>query len=164
LTEKEKVIFEIQQKLRNIYKGQGDDPAIIPDGIFSDETKRAVTDFQKSQNLTRTGKVDFATFEALKTENERVLFRESLPVQVMRIRNEDFPLSYGDENEFVEKLKIMLNLVADRHKNFSSLERNSIFDRDTEEQVRRWQAVTFTRETGVVDKETWNSLASYYLL
>lgn len=164
MTEKEKVIFEIQQKLRNISKGQSDAPAIIPDGIFSDETKKAVTDFQKSHNLNQTGRVDFATFEELKRENERVLFRESLPVQVMRIRNEDFPISYGDENEFVEKLKIMLNLVADRHKNFSSLERNSVFDRDTEDQVRKWQAVTFTRETGVVDKETWNSLAAYYLL
>ena len=164
MTEKEKVIFEIRQKLRNIYKGQGDDPAIIPDGIFSDETKRAVTDFQESQNLTRTGKVNFATFEALKKENDRVLSRERLPVQVMGIRKEDFPLSYGDENEFVEKLKIMLNLVADRHKNFRPLDKNSFFDRATEDQVRKWQTVVFTRETGVVDKETWDSLASYYLI
>lgn len=164
MTEKEKAVFEIQQYLRNIAKAGSDAPAIIPDGIFSEETAENVRAFQRAKGLAVTGRIDFETFEALRDESERVISEASLPVQVTGIGNEDLPLSYGDENELVEKLKIMLNFVADAYGNFSSLERNGIFDRDTEEAVRRWQAVIFEEETGKVDKITWNSLANYYLL
>ncbi len=164
MTEKERVIFEIQQYLRNIAKSESDAPAIIPDGIFSEETSEAVKAFQRKKGLGVTGKVDFVTFEALRDESERVVFEASLPVQVTAIGNEDLPLIFGDENELVEKLKIMLNAVSDACGNFPSLERDSVFDRDTEKAVRRWQAVIFEQETGEVDKITWNSLATYYLL
>ena len=164
LTEKERTIFEIQQYLRNIAKSESDEPAIIPDGIFSVETAEYVRNFQKSKGLNTTGRVDFATFEALRDENERVVFEASLPIQVMAIGNEDLPLSYGDENDFVQKLKMMLNFVADAYDNFPKLKRDSFFDEDTEEAVRRWQSVIFVPETGEVDKITWNSLATYYLI
>lgn len=164
MTEKEKVIFEIQQYLRNISKAESDAPAIIPDGIFSEETAEAIRAFQREKELTETGKVDFETFEALRNENGRVLFEASLPVQVMAIRNDDLPLSYGDENDFVEKLRIMLGSVADDYSGFPLVERGRKFDSDTERAVKRWQSVIFEDETGVVDKITWNSLATYYLI
>lgn len=164
MTEKEKVITEIQQILRRIAKSESDVPAIIPDGIYSEETSGAVRDFQRRYGLAVTGKVDYSTFEALVRENERLIFENSPPLQVLPIGNEDLPLSYGDENEAVEKLKIMLNALADKHGNFLPLVRNSLFDADTREMVRKWQSVIFTRETGEVDKETWNSLVSYYLI
>lgn len=164
MTEKEKVIFEIQQYLRNLAKSVSGEPAIIPDGIFSDETADEVRNFQMKNGLPVTGRVDFATFEALKKENARVLFEASLPLQVTGIGNEDLPLSYGDDSTFVETLKIMLNAVADRHGNFPALSRDSIFDTETQAAVRKWQEVVFVPITGEVDKVTWNSLAEYYLL
>lgn len=164
MTEKERVIFEIQQYLRNIAKAESDEPAVIPDGIFSEETAEYVRAFQKNKGLDVTGKVDFATFEALRDENERAIFEASLPIQVMAIGNEDLPLSYGDENDFVQKLKMMLDFVADAYGNFPKLKKDSFFDKDTEEAVRRWQSVIFVPETGEVDKITWNSLAAYYLI
>ncbi len=164
MTEKEKVIFEIQQILRNLSRSVSGEPVIIPDGIYSEETADEVRNFQRSRNLNVTGKVDYLTFEELKKENDRVLSEATLPLQVMKIKNEDLPLSYGDENKFVEKLKIMLNSVADKHGNFQSLTRDGFFDEETEDAVRRWQSVIFTEVTGEADKETWNSLASYYLL
>ena len=164
MTEKEKVIFEIQQILRNLSRSVSGEPVIIPDGIYSGETADEVRNFQRSRNLNVTGKVDYLTFEELKKENDRVLSEATLPLQVMKIKNEDLPLSYGDENKFVEKLKIMLNSVADKHGNFQSLTRDGFFDEETEDAVRRWQSVIFTEVTGEADKETWNSLASYYLL
>ncbi len=164
VTEKEKVIFEIQQYLRNIAKSQSDAPAIIPDGIFSEETRQQVKKFQESVGLKVTGTVDYATFSALVKENERVSFQFSEPVQVTAIGNEDLPLSYGDENRFVEVLKTMLNFVAQSYGNFNALERNAIFDRDTEREVKRWQSVIFVEENGRVDKLTWNTLADFYLI
>ena len=164
MTEKETVIAELQQYLRNIAKASSDAPAVIPDGIYSQETREAVADFQRRKGLSETGTVDFVTFEALVKENRRALEENRPPNQVAPITNGDLPLYYGMDNEFTEKLKIMLNSVADRHGNFNHLERNSFFDRETEAQVKRWQNVIFTEENGVVDKITWNSLSDYYLL
>ena len=79
MTEKEKVIYEIQQYLRNLAKSVSGDPAIIPDGIFSEETAVEVRNFQQKNSLPVTGKVDYVTFERLKNENARVLSEASLP-------------------------------------------------------------------------------------
>ena len=157
------MIAELQQYLRNIAKASSDAPATIPDGIYSEETRNEVAAFQQRSGLAETGEVDFFTFEALVKENRRVLEENSLPVQVAPIKNSDLPLYYGMENEFVEKLKIMLNSVADRHSNFNQLERNAVFDRETEDEVRRWQSVIYTTENGIADKFTWNTLSDYYL-
>lgn len=164
MTEKEKVIYEIQQYLRNISKSRSDEPAIIPDGIFSSETENSVRDFQGLMGLDVTGRVDYLTFDALVRENQRVIEEGKAPVQVMSIENSDLPLYYGKENEFVEKLRIMLDFVADKHSNFKHLERGKVFDRETESEVKRWQRVIAVADNGVVDKFTWNSLAEYYFL
>lgn len=164
MTEKEKVIYEIQQYLRNISKSRNDDSAIIPDGIYSAETADAVREFQRIMGLETSGRVDYPTFYALVKENQRGISENELPVQVMPIKNENLPLYYGMENEFVEKLRIMLDFAADKHRNLIPVGRGSNFDRNTEDAVRLWQKVVFAEENGVVDKYTWNTLAEYYLL
>ncbi len=164
MTEREVFIAEIQQYLRNIAKASSDVPAIIPDGIYSEETKEAIRGFQRSTGLAETGEVDFLTFDALVTENRRLLEERKQPNQVVSISNGDLPLYYGMENKLVEKLKAMLNLVADKHGNFNQLEGNALFDRDTENEVKRWQGVIFAEENGIVDKTTWNTLSDYFLL
>ncbi len=164
MTEREKVIAELQQYLRNIAKASSDGSAIIPDGIYSQETKEAVRAFQRQAGLEETGVTDYRTFDALVRENRKVIEESRLPNQVSPIGNSDLPLYYGMENEFVEKLKVMLNSVAQRHGNFNFLERDAVFDRETENEVQRWQSVIFTEENGVVDKLTWNTLSNYYLM
>lgn len=164
MTDKQKAITELQQWLRNIQKSTGDEPAIIPDGIFSKETSEFVKEFQQNKGLGETGVVDYLTWELIKQEDALVTARRQLPVQVAPITNEDLPLVKGMNNEFTQKLKIMLNSIAQRHANFSFLDTETEIDDATEEEIRRWQGVAFIDETGVVDKETWNSLADYYLL
>lgn len=163
LTEKDKVVFEIQQMLRNISKSKGASPSVIPDGIYSSQTEELVKAFQLSSGLPDTGRVDYHTFEALKKENARAVFKEKPPLQVIAIESEDLPLSLGDDNEFVRMLKIMLDSVALRHGNFERLEADSVFDRKTQNAVKQWQGIAFTEESGIADKVTWNSLASFYL-
>ena len=69
MTDKQRAIAELQQWLRNIMKNRSDEPAIIPDGIYSEETRLRVEEFQREKGLEVTGVVDFATWEAIKEEN-----------------------------------------------------------------------------------------------
>lgn len=72
MTEKQKVIKELQQYLRNIEKSISDEPALIPDGIFSSETAETVKRFQQSQGLTVNGIVDFETWERIVQESRLI--------------------------------------------------------------------------------------------
>lgn len=163
MTDKERAIGELQQWLRNILKSESDEPAIIPDGIFSQETRLEVEKFQRENGLEVTGVVDFATWEAIKESDRLVTAQRELPRQVAPISNDDLPLIRGMDNSFTDVLKVMLNHVAEIYVNFRFIEEEG-FGEDTEREIRRWQNVVFLEETGEVDKETWNSLAEFYIL
>ncbi|MGN0447589.1 MAG: peptidoglycan-binding protein [Acutalibacteraceae bacterium] len=162
MTEKETVIYELQQFLRNISRAFGEISLIIPDGIFSDSTETALKEFQKNESLPVTGKADFATWDRLREENKRAVFKGSEPNQVVYIKNEDLPLVLGMENNQVYTLKSMLKKAQSNFSNFLPAESNSIFDPITKENVIRWQKIAFLPPTGQVDKATWNSISDYH--
>lgn len=163
MKDKQKAIAELQQWLRNIQKRQSDDPAIIPDGVYSAETRAVVESFQRENNLPATGIVDLATWEALREADRLVTLERELPRQVTPITNNDLPLKRGMNNKFTDVLKLMLNHVAENYSNFEFVEEEG-FGEVTERGVRLWQNIVLLAETGEVDKQTWNSLAEFYLL
>ena len=73
MADKETAITELQQWLRNINKSKNDGPAIIPDGLFSAETRLAVEAFQLEKGLPVTGVADYFTWEAIKKESRSPL-------------------------------------------------------------------------------------------
>lgn len=157
-------VFEMQSYLRNIGRVDNDISRVVPDGIFASETTAAVKSFQNKYGLEETGTVDFETWEMLKTKNSEAVFTASEPVQIVRITKEDLPLAIGMDNTLVYTLHLMLNAVAAQYDNFTLLPMQSIFDENTEREVKRWQRVISHSESGQVDKATWNNLAEFYLL
>ena len=85
-------------------------------------------------------------------------------MQIARITNDDLPLVIGMDNTQVYTLHLMLNNVASRYDNFTPLPLQSLFDENTQREVKRWQRVISHTESGEVDKVTWNNLAEFYLL
>lgn len=157
-------VFEIQSYLRNIGRLDSDIARVMPDGIFATETTDAVKSFQRKYGLQETGVVDFDTWERIKNKNSEAVFTVSEPIQIVRITDEDLPLVKGMDNTLVYTLHLMLNKVAAHYENFTSLPLQSLFDENTEREVRRWQRVISVEENGQVDKFTWNNLAEFYLL
>lgn len=163
MTEKQRAIRELQQRLRNIQKSGSDAAAVIPDGIYSAETRAYVESFQRENGLPVTGVVDLVTWEAIR-EADRLVTRRSLtPIQVAPISNEDFPLAFGDDNKFTDTVRLMLNHLAEKYRSFDFVDEGA-FGEAMREGVIRWQRVTFLSPTGEVDRETWDSLAEFYLL
>lgn len=157
-------VFEAQNYLRNIGRLDSDISRVIPDGFFGEETTAAVRSFQRKYGLNETGIIDFETWESIKNKNSEAVFIASEPIQIVRITNGDLPLVKGMDNTLVYTLHLMLNFLAERYKNFTSLSLQSFFDENTEREVKRFQRVISREETGQVDKATWNNLASFYLL
>lgn len=157
-------VFEAQSYLRNISRLDSDISSVVPDGIFAKETTDAVKSFQRKYGIAETGAIDFETWELIKDKNSEAVFTASEPIQIVRITNDDLPLVNGMDNELIYTLHLMLSRVADQYDNFTSLPLQSLFDDNTEREVRRWQRVIAVEETGQVDKVTWNNLAEFYLL
>ena len=157
-------VFEIQSYLRNIGRSDSDISTVVPDGIFGEETTAAVRSFQKKFGLAETGTVNYETWESIKNKSSEAVFEASEPAQVVPIKSSDLPLVTGTDNSLVYTLHLMLNSLATRFDNFTVLPVQSVFDTDTERQVRLWQRVAALEETGQVDKETWNKLAAMYLI
>lgn len=164
ITQEQLVIFQAQEYLRNSARLYGDISMVYPDGIYGEETVKAVTDFQRKHNIAQTGLIDFETWEKLVQENEKAVFMASEPIQTAKISKEDLPLTLGMENSLVYTLKLMLNSVAQAYEGFEVLPLSNSFGSDTQEQVRLWQKVVSAEQTGVVDKFTWNTLSEFYLL
>ena len=157
-------VFEAQSYLRNIGRLDSDISPVVPDGIFAAETTAAVKSFQKKYDLPETGTINYETWELIKSKNSEAVFIASEPVQIVRITNDDLPLVIGTDNTLVYNLHLMLNNVAERYDNFTPLPLQSLFDENTEREVKRWQRVISHTESGQVDKTTWNYLAEFYLL
>lgn len=157
-------VFEAQSYLRNIGRLDSDISRVVPDGIFATETTEAVKSFQRKYNLPETGIIDFELWELIKSKNSEAVFIASEPIQIAPITNADLPLTIGTDNTLVYTLHLMLNNVASRYDNFTPLPLQSLFDENTEREVKRWQRVISHTESGEVDKVTWNYLAEFYLL
>ena len=157
-------VFEVQSYLRNISRLDGDISPVVPDGIFATETTEAVKSFQRKYSLKETGVINYETWELIKNKNSEAVFIASEPLQIVKITNEDLPLVKGMDNTLVYTLHLMLNNVAGRYENFTPLPLQSLFDDNTEREVRRFQRVISHTESGQVDKVTWNNLAEFYLL
>ena len=157
-------VFEVQSYLRNIGRLDSDISRVVPDGIFAAETTDAVKSFQRKHGLEETGIINFETWELIKSKNSEAVFTASEPIQIVRITNEDLPLKKGMDNNLVYTLHLMLNNVSSRYDNFTPLPLQSLFDENTEREVRRWQRVISHTESGQVDKVTWNNLVEFYLL
>lgn len=164
MTDRENAIYELQQYLRNISRNISDEPAVIPDGVYSEETKKTVEELQRREGLTVTGVVDFETWEIIRRLNDRAVYENTLPVQVAPVKNEDLPLRRGDRGSFVKTLKQMLDKVAEGYANFNKTTEDDVFDGLTEREVLRWQETAFLPLSGEADRETWDSLAGFYLL
>ena len=157
-------VYEVQSYLRNIGRLDSDISRVVPDGIFAEEATEAVKSFQKKYGLNETGIIDYELWELIKEKNSEAVFIASEPNQIVAITNEDLPLKKGMDNSLVYTLHLMLNNASKRYENFTPLPLQSLFDEDTEREVRRWQRVISHTESGEVDKVTWNNLAEFYLL
>ena len=157
-------VFEVQGYLRNIARLDSDISPVVPDGIFATETTEAVKSFQKKYDLPETGTIDFETWEMIKNKNSEAIFTASEPIQIAPITNADLPLTIGTDSTLVYTLHLMLNSLASRYDNFTPLPLQSLFDENTEREVKRWQRVISHTQSGQVDKVTWNNLAEVYLL
>ena len=127
----------------------GDIPRVAIDGIYGEETREAVREFQKIYGLYESGTVDRETFDLLNEMYLDVLLREEASNAVLV--TDPFPLSLGSQGNEVLILNVMLLELEKTYRDIGSVKKSSYYSTETENAVTNLQRIFRVRENGVVD-------------
>ena len=157
-------IKNLQRYLRKLSYEEDSIPAPPIDGVFASDTQNALRAFQTLNGLEATGIADQITWELLYTAYRSALSRTSPSRTVALFPREpdDYALSLGDEGIEVRVLQHMLSELSFDYSELDRLDVNGRFDAPTEAATLAFQRRHVLRETGKVDKATWNSIADLY--
>lgn len=133
-------------------------PAVVPSDVYTPETAIAVRAFQEAYGLPVTGEINTATWYAIVQAYHELT---DTPVPLVVFPPGQFILQRGDSGELVYFVQIMLGLLAKRYANLPAVTPTGEYDDATEKAVRMFQEVSQLPPTGVVDRNTWNHLASF---
>ena len=155
-------VREAQRFLRTISKYNPNIPMTAADGTYGEDTRDAVTAFQRESGLPETGEIDSRTWDELyKLYKEAALFFAELESINPRAVSET-PLTIGSAGYPVYIIQVMLNTIAQFYDNLKGAAINGIYDSETAEEIRRIQVISGLPETGNLNHATWNALARIY--
>ena len=162
--ESESAVRDLQRYLRQLSYVDGRITPPPIDGIYGDETRSAVRDFQKTEGLPETGRVDTPTWELLFSRYEASLVREGAPVPlaVFPRLSKGYALRQGDESFLVRLLQYALSELSLLYKENERVPQSGVYDEATATAVRALQQRALLPETGEVDRATWDALAAIY--
>ena len=153
-------IKEIQKYLRYIAIHNGRN-GIIPDGIYSDETKDAVTEFQKNSGIFPTGEIDNETWNRIILEYNLIAPYYEKSVAVSPFRDNFAVIKKGDTGDIVYFIQIILNSIGEN--SIPVVIIDGFYGDETENAIKKYQSLRGIDPTGETDIFTWNMLAeSYY--
>lgn len=152
----------IQLMLKTIAFAEDSIPVVNPDGIFDSTTEQAVRSFQKEHGLPVTGVVDLGTFDAI--VNAFTLAEELLSPAVAPVVN--FPaqltIAPGQSHPHIYMVQAMFSAIHMAYPEFTPLTLTGQLDEATETDLRLLQKHAGLKETGQLNKVTWNRLALLY--
>ena len=133
------------------------------DGIFGQNTRASVEDFQTYAGLPVTGVVDAPTWNALYSTYRELL--ASLPEDYYSSSTVPYPgspLRVGSTGPYVRTMQAYLNRISDVYTDIPKLTVDGQFGNATRDAVRAFQRVFGIEPTGVVAAYTWDAITSAY--
>ena len=149
IDETENTIAIIQHYLLIISQKETSIPNIVVDGVYNEETRNGIRQFQINKGIDVTGKVNEQTFKLLVLESEAILNENNNRNNV--ISQEKFPLKLGDSGNDINILNTILRELADDYLDIIILPFGNFFSRETLNAVLVMQKIFRVKETGIVD-------------
>lgn len=156
------IISDIQRFLRQL---SYHNPEIIPvpiDGIWNSDTERALKSFQRKYELPPTGKADALTLDTLFNEYKRSVALHTTPEKLTVFSSN--PDGYILNTENIWEITILRHILAELARNYAFIDATdgSTYEPNVGINVALFQKQNGLPETSLVDKTTWDELASQY--
>ena len=117
---------------------------VYTDGVYGNETRKAVENFQTLSGIVATGKVDLVTFERL--------YSEYLSAKTSMKESEfGFPMKIGDLGRGVEELHLLLRELGEYYTELPRVMRSAYYSEQTRDAVNYMRGVFNLESTGEVD-------------
>ena len=157
-------IRSLQTMLRVIAEYDGSIPTVVPDGIYGQETVRAVTVFQQMNGLEPTGITDQNTWEAILAQYEDafISIHKAEPIEVVWDSNRIF--LPGDSSPYLYLAQSMLVYLSKLDNTITTAAHTGILDGQTEKSLQDFQRLNGLPITGHLDKKTWKYLSKQFTL
>ena len=151
-------VRSVQGRLRAISQNDGRIPSVFVDGIYGEETERAVRVFQETRGLPVTGAVDSETHEAIAKEYDLLVLEREVILGVPDFdRLAGGVISPGDRFDGVTALQLLLCSIAEQDDRFA-VTPDGFYGDETLDAVKFFQALRGKTQDGVVDRVLWNEL------
>ena len=153
-TDKNAAIREIQKYL--FYISDTKYPSIprIPiDGVFDNETKSAVLEYQTIKNINPSGIVDYETFSALYGDYIEIEFNSNSSDYI--IGDTMFPIVENEQSEDVRVLHVMINELRKKYTEIGDVGTGSFFSKRTADAIEKLSIIFCLPKTRRVNKELY---------
>lgn len=157
-------VRSLQQMLRVIGEDRGQSTSVVPDGIFGQQTRGAVTQFQRQNGIPITGVADQVTFERIADAYEPAMTRVGPAQPLQLILNPNQVLSRGENHPYLYLVQAMLLALHEIYGSVSPVEMTGVLDGPTEQALSDFQYLSGLPASGELDKVTWKHLALHYPL
>ena len=148
-------VEEIQQILKDADFNLGS-----VDGMMGAQTRGAIKEFQKANQLKPTGKIDLATWTALNREKEVLQHEQKIGVPAEVVKNiEPHVESIGYRLKIKDRIKQIQ--VALKKAGFYQGEIDSKIGPKTKKAIIDFQRLKRLKSDGVVGLKTWEELSKY---
>lgn len=155
-------VRNLQHFLRQISYYYNTVPAVIPDGIFSTQTREAVIGFQETFAMPVTGVVDFDTWSQIVIiyNGLNEFEEESYIPQIFP--SYGFTISAGESQIQLNVIHTMLQALTQIFDNFGEFTATGVHDEPSVNLVKTLQAIFDIEPSGSIDKKTFNMIATLY--
>ena len=150
-------IREIQRYLYEIHKAGLVSISRVPiDGIYGEQTRNAVSEFQDTQGIERSGSVGYETYTAI--------YREYRQAQALAgnkeylISDNPFPFKRGDNSTDIEVIHLIFRELRNYYPDLPFVKRSSYFSGETESVARAAEAIFGMNESGTVTKALYDRM------
>ena len=156
-------VLEAQRILRRLDYGENVVARVKPNGIFDDDTKKLVIDFQRKYGLLPTGIIDKETWDLLHSIDEARRDAKELARAVHIFpMYENYEILPNSKDNIIYVIQHMLNEILNEHDDFTELSFNGIYDLPTQNAIKSLQRKGLLESNGILDAKTLNLLADEY--
>ena len=157
-------VRSLQTMLRTLAEHDNRYQTVVPDGVYSPQTRDAVAQFQQNAGLAVTGVTDQATWEEVVTRYEPALIfvDEAQPVEIILNPNEVLVL--GQSSPYLYVAQAMLTVLAETYGSIGTPTITGVLDAETADSLSSFQTLIGLPVTGDLDKHTWKHLALHFPL
>lgn len=157
-------VRSLQTMLRVIGQDAGQERTLIPDGFYGNNTRDAVSEFQRNRGIPATGVADENTWKHIVAEYPDALTRVGPAQSLQLILNPGQILRSGESHPYLFLIQAMLTALQEAYGSVPAPPMTGVLDAPTGDSIASFQRLSMLPETGEMDKVTWKHLALHYPL